>query len=312
MFVAAEHMPHCEDISIAPPQGPQSPTTLASEVLPPSDLPPTARPPWHFPAQGMRAELAPAVASRPVSRDAWSAPTAPPSAPEGVAKAAGTPAPYEETLVEMVEGKRADEGGGPRGGVRASGGLAPGSLEFEGSSLQFTERDGSESYSPSKYGECVISSDGKTPLPLRADKKVEAHRRKVLARHLGKRSVKGLKLESVAAVATVAHFVDRTDRYRWRGPYEYWTRVTLAWTFNLTLNFCCCIISLTFGVVKFKGNATSFMLLGWFFAAGQTYLIIEPLQVCLIVCAPFLFDEGNACGRCCLRIRYTYNEIFAP
>jgi hypothetical protein len=64
-----------------------------------------------------------------------------------------------------------------------------------------------------------------------------------------------------------------------RGRWEYWTRVSLAWGFNLLLFFVCAILSLTYGVVKFRGAATSFMLLGWAVAAFQMYLVIEPLQV---------------------------------
>jgi hypothetical protein len=63
-----------------------------------------------------------------------------------------------------------------------------------------------------------------------------------------------------------------------RGRWEYWTRVSLAWGFNLLLFLVRAILSLTYGVVKFKGTATSFMLLGWAVAAIQTYLVIEPLQ----------------------------------
>jgi uncharacterized membrane protein YhaH (DUF805 family) len=64
-----------------------------------------------------------------------------------------------------------------------------------------------------------------------------------------------------------------------RGRREYWTRVSLAWGFNLLLFLVCALLSLTYGVVKFKGTATTFMLLGWAVAALQTYLVIEPLQV---------------------------------
>ena len=55
-------------------------------------------------------------------------------------------------------------------------------------------------------------------------------------------------------------------------------QVTLAWTFNLLLNLICSILSLTFGVVKFKASGTSFMVVGWVVAMFQTYLIIEPMQ----------------------------------
>ena len=147
----------------------------------------------------------------------------------------------------------------------------------------------------------------------------------------------------------------------------------------MLLFLACAILSLTYGVVKFKGTATTFMLLGWAVAAFQTYLVIEPLQVrclahayrggkegrgkegaahddlrfkqggtasciplpttppgagfrrasvrlyvrlyivylwlaqvCVIVCMPCLWRDNTRCGRCCLRTKYVYNEIFAP
>ena len=101
---------------------------------------------------------------------------------------------------------------------------------------------------------------------------------RALKRYLGRRNAKGLRVDTVAAAAAVSLYLDKTDKYHWRGPCEYWTRVTLAWAGNLFLNFVCCIMSLTFGAVKFKAAATNFMLISWLAAASQTYLIIEPLQ----------------------------------
>ena len=42
------------------------------------------------------------------------------------------------------------------------------------------------------------------------------------------------------------------------------------------------------------------------------FILIEPLQVFLIACAPCLFDEETAFGRCMSRIRFVYNELCAP
>ena len=35
-------------------------------------------------------------------------------------------------------------------------------------------------------------------------------------------------------------------------------------------------------------------------------------QVCVIVCIPCLWRDDTRFGRCCLRVKYVYNEIFAP
>jgi hypothetical protein len=35
-------------------------------------------------------------------------------------------------------------------------------------------------------------------------------------------------------------------------------------------------------------------------------------QILIVVCAPFLCDDSTRCGRCCLRLRYCYNECFSP
>ena len=50
----------------------------------------------------------------------------------------------------------------------------------------------------------------------------------------------------------------------------------------------------------------------WIVALVQMYLFIEPVQVLVVVCAPFLCDESTRCGRCCLAARYCYNEFFSP
>ena len=140
----------------------------------------------------------------------------------------------------------------------------------------------------------------------------EARRTRKLKRFLGRRNAKGLRVDTLSTAAMVASYIDKTDRYQWRGACEYWTRQLLGWGFNLLINFVCCILSLTFGAVKLKAAATSFMLIAWLVAACQTYLVIEPLQICVITLLPCFFRDDTRCGRCNLRIRYIYNEIFSP
>jgi len=98
----------------------------------------------------------------------------------------------------------------------------------------------------------------------------------------------------------------------WRGECEFWTRVVLSWMFNLFIYFVCAVASLTYGIIKFQGAATNFMLIGWGVAACQTYLVLEPLQIIIIVFLPCIVSEETRCGRCCLRIKFWYNELFTP
>eukprot|EP00966_Prymnesium_polylepis_P089780 2078866-Prymnesium_polylepis.1 len=129
---------------------------------------------------------------------------------------------------------------------------------------------------------------------------------------MGKKKAEGLRLNSLAAVATVAQFVNWSETYMWRTKCEFWTRVTLAWMYNLFLYLLFSVAALTYGMIKFQGSATEFMLLGWAVAACQTYIILEPAMVVLVVVLPFIVNEETRCGRCCLRIQFWYMELFAP
>ena len=54
------------------------------------------------------------------------------------------------------------------------------------------------------------------------------------------------------------------------------------------------------------------MLFSWFAALIQTYILIEPVQILALACCPVFVNENTCIGRCCFRIRFVYNEIFAP
>mmetsp|Transcript_23328 Transcript_23328/g.57556 ORF Transcript_23328/g.57556 Transcript_23328/m.57556 type:complete len:157 (-) Transcript_23328:239-709(-) len=135
---------------------------------------------------------------------------------------------------------------------------------------------------------------------------------RVLRRVLGKKAAKQLKIDSLQQAAAVASLVEWGRKYRWRSDCEFWSRVALAWTFNIFIYIVASIASLTYGVVKFQGAATNYMLVGWGIAAVQIYIVLEPLQILIIVFAPWLFNEDTNCGRCCGRVRFWYNELFAP
>jgi hypothetical protein len=54
------------------------------------------------------------------------------------------------------------------------------------------------------------------------------------------------------------------------------------------------------------------MIVGWIIAYAQTFMLIEPVQILLLAGLPCLMDEDTRCGRCCIRIRFIYNELLAP
>jgi hypothetical protein len=63
----------------------------------------------------------------------------------------------------------------------------------------------------------------------------------------------------------------------------------------------------TFGIKE-----TNKMIVGWAIAYGQTFLIVEPVQIFLLAGAPCLFDDSHRCGRCMNRCRTIYNELLSP
>ena len=100
-------------------------------------------------------------------------------------------------------------------------------------------------------------------------------------------------------------------RLGWRGTREYAARQALAWAINilvllLTL-FTCLIYALKFGEI-----ATYQMVMSWMISYAWTFLIVEPVQVVILACAPCLFNEEHTCGRCMGRIRFVYNELLSP
>ena len=54
------------------------------------------------------------------------------------------------------------------------------------------------------------------------------------------------------------------------------------------------------------------MLLAWLVAYGWTFAIVEPVQVVIFALLPYIANEETRLGRCCLRVRFVYNELFSP
>ena len=98
---------------------------------------------------------------------------------------------------------------------------------------------------------------------------------------------------------------------RWRPYHNYCGRLSLAWAFSYAIFIVCLVLSMAYGM-KFGNTEMQSVCLAWAIALTQTYCILEPMQIALAAGAPCLFDESHACGRCCLRWRFVYNEIFTP
>ena len=119
------------------------------------------------------------------------------------------------------------------------------------------------------------------------------------------------KDDNLAAVKLAADLLKLKKEARWRPYHNYCTRLTLAWFFAYAIYYTCLLMAFTYGV-KFGNTETKTMVLSWAVAISQNYCIIEPLQIALAAGAPCLFDESHALGRCCLWVRYIYNELFSP
>ena len=116
---------------------------------------------------------------------------------------------------------------------------------------------------------------------------------------------------NIAAIAIETRLRQKRKDLRWRGPYERGCRLVLAWTFNLLVPGIAYLVAII--IAAKLGEAETYkMCIGWLVAYGATFAIVEPAQVVILASAPCLFDEETKIGRCCSRVRFVYNELFAP
>ena len=116
---------------------------------------------------------------------------------------------------------------------------------------------------------------------------------------------------NIAAIAIETRLRQKRKDLRWRGPYERGCRLVLAWTFNFLVPGIAYLVAIIIAA-KLGETETYKMCIGWLVAYGATFAIVEPAQVVILASAPCLFDEETKIGRCCSRVRFVYNELFAP
>jgi len=115
----------------------------------------------------------------------------------------------------------------------------------------------------------------------------------------------------LAAAMLTMQLKERRRELGWRSPSEYRMRWMLAWAFNVGLILLACLVSVVYAL-KFQEAATRNMVLTWLVAYGVTFLVVEPIQICLLGCTPCCFDENTRFGRVMSKIRFWYNELCAP
>jgi len=120
-----------------------------------------------------------------------------------------------------------------------------------------------------------------------------------------------IRIGDVATVAAAMHLEKKLDDFRWRRPWVVKLRKALAWAFQYAAMGVCFFYTFIIAL-KFKEEATNLMVMSWVLAYGCTFAIVEPAQVILLSATPCLFVDTNRCGRCCLRMRFVYNELLSP
>ena len=98
---------------------------------------------------------------------------------------------------------------------------------------------------------------------------------------------------------------------RWRPYSNSCSRLALAWAFSYGIFLVCNCCSLVYGA-RIGEAGTKAITLAWGVALFQNFVLLEPLQIFVAAAAPCLCDDATALGRCGLRLRFVYNEIFSP
>lgn len=89
-----------------------------------------------------------------------------------------------------------------------------------------------------------------------------------------------------------------------RSERMYRLRSGLAWSFNLSVFVVSVTLVYAYGR-KFGRDETKAMIQSWLLASGQTWCIIEPTQVALLVFLPWCFANRHMD-----RARTIFNELF--
>jgi hypothetical protein len=120
---------------------------------------------------------------------------------------------------------------------------------------------------------------------------------------------KGIGAIDVHRAANLALKQKRVQMGR-RSKRSYHARTMLAWAAALACFTVCAMMAVVYGRL-FGPSRTNDMLLGWLLATGQTWAVLEPLQIVIVAALPVLVSQESCVMRTYERARYIYNEYLA-
>ena len=114
---------------------------------------------------------------------------------------------------------------------------------------------------------------------------------------------------ALAAMAAVRQ--KRKMDMKWRTEADRCRRSALAWAFVLGVSaifiFYALVASLKFG----QGEAAG-LFASWGAAFFFTAILLEPTVICLLSALPCLATQDTRMGRCCLRVKWCWDELLSP
>ena len=93
---------------------------------------------------------------------------------------------------------------------------------------------------------------------------------------MGNDAAERVKTPEALEMAEQLH--QRVTEWKWRSDRAYALRLASAWLVNIALYLLFCLVAATYGVVKFRGAATNYMLATWGFAAVRRALNLSHCQ----------------------------------
>lgn len=126
--------------------------------------------------------------------------------------------------------------------------------------------------------------------------------------------IKQVRRSSGVRFAVVALAASRQKKHldlQLRGPVERMVRTALAWIFH----FAVCVLLLFYALIlslKFGDSETVPLFGAWGAAFLWSSALLEPIVICFITVLPSVANEETRFGRCCLRIKWCWDEVLSP
>lgn len=115
----------------------------------------------------------------------------------------------------------------------------------------------------------------------------------------------------LAVVALMAQRKKKKKDMLWRSDSEVRSRRVMAWGFLISCDafflFYALIVSIRFGEEE-----AAILFASWGAAYLYAAVLLEPTVICILAAFPFVANENTRLGRCCLRIKWVWDELLSP